>query len=96
MATAGPKEPATGTGDSSASVHRTEQDRGALAERAEQADRELRSAKAELDVRNDYVAALESELEETLAFLRVKTAYIESLPWVRLRVWLKGLRSRSK
>ncbi len=95
MADAAPSGPGTGTDDASHQLHRLEEERRALTERVAQADRELRSAKAELSVKDDYVSAVESELEETLGFLQAKTAYIESLPWVRLKMWLKGLRRRS-
>jgi chromosome segregation ATPase len=94
MADSTHREPATGTDDTTRRIHQLEEKCRTLSERAEQADRELRSAKAEVEVKNEYAASVEAELEEALAFLRTKTAYIESLPWIRLKVWFNGLRRR--
>lgn len=94
MADSTRREPATGTDDETSRIHQLEEECRRLSERAEQADRELRSAKAEVEVKGEYVTAVEAELEETLAFLRTKTAYIESLPWIRLKIWFNGMRRR--
>ena len=77
-------------------IRRLEVEQGTPSGRAAQAERELRSAKAEIEVKDEYVTSLEAELEATLAFLRDKTAYIESLPSVRLKAWMKSLVHRSK
>jgi chromosome segregation ATPase len=94
MADSTHREPATGTDDATSRIHQLEEECRRLSERAEQADRELRSAKAEVEVKDEYVTSVEAELEETLAFLRIKTAYIESLPWIRLKIWFNGQRRR--
>ena len=98
MTDAAEREPTAGGDDEDddpSRIHRLEVERGTLSERAAQAERELRSAKAEIEVKDEYVASLEAELEETLTFLRDKTAYIESLPSVRLKVWMKSMLRRS-
>jgi chromosome segregation ATPase len=94
MAEAAQGEPATGIDGGSKRIHQLEAERQSLAARVEQVERELRAAKAELEVKDEYVTSLESELDETLAFLRAKTAYIESRPSVRLKLWAKRLRRR--
>ncbi|MGH3578596.1 MAG: hypothetical protein ACRDU0_13710 [Mycobacterium sp.] len=86
MTDAAQKESAAGSDEALARLRRLE---------ADQAERELRSAKAEIEVKDEYVTSLEAELEETLAFLRDKTAYIESLPSVRLKVWVRNRFHRS-
>jgi hypothetical protein len=66
-------------------------------DRIGQLERELAAAKAEVGVKDEYIASLENELEQALALVPVldaKVAYIASLPSVRLKVWLKGLRRR--
>jgi hypothetical protein len=94
MADSPRREPAAGSDDAAGRILQLEEECRTLSERAEQADRELRSAKAEVEVKDEYAVSVEAELEETLAFLRTKTAYIESLPWIRLKVWFNGLRRR--
>ncbi len=95
MADAAKREPAAGSGGGPTRIPRLEVERGAPSVQASQTERELRAAKAEIEVKDAYVASLEAELEETLAFLRDKTAYIESLPSVRLKAWMKSLLRRS-
>jgi predicted metal-binding transcription factor (methanogenesis marker protein 9) len=74
-----------------------------LTEWAEQMRRELRFAKADIEVKEEYIASKDeyiaslesgSDLEATLEMLRAKTAYIESLPSVRLKVWIQGVQRR--
>jgi predicted nucleic acid-binding Zn-ribbon protein len=96
MADAVHREPATGIDDGSRRTQQLEAEIRMLTERAAQAERELRAAKAEVEVKDEYVTSLEAELDETLVFLRAKTAYIESRPSVRLKLWVKGLRHRSR
>ena len=96
MVDAAHREPASGGDGGSRRIHRLEAENRALTERAAQTERELRAAKAEVDVKDEYVTSLESELDETLAFLRAKTAYIESRPSVRLKLWATGLWRRSR
>jgi len=96
MTDAAKREPAAGSDHGPTGIRRIDVERGTPSEQAAQAERELRSARAEIEVKDEYVASLEAELEETLAFLRDKTAYIESLPSVRLKVWMKSLLRRSK
>jgi chromosome segregation ATPase len=96
MADAAQSEPSTDIDDASSRIHRLEAEHRALAARVAQSERELRAAKAEIAVKNEYVTSLESELDETLTFLRAKTAYIESLPSVRLKLWVKRLRRRPR
>ncbi len=72
---------------------------------AEQLLRELRFAKAEIEVKEEYIVAKDqyiatlesgSDLEATLDILRAKTAYIESLPSVRMKVWIQGVQCKLK
>ncbi len=56
-----------------------------------EANRELRAANADVAVKDEFVVALEAELDQTLTHLRAKTRYIEALPWVRMKVRMKGL-----
>jgi hypothetical protein len=67
--------------------------------RVGQLERELRAVKAELEVKNEYVAFLEQELDGALALvpvLEAKTAYTESLPSVRFKSWVSGLRPKPR
>jgi chromosome segregation ATPase len=66
-----------------------------LSGRLAQAERELRALRAQLEVKDEYIATFEEEMAlvreqraETLEHLRSKTSYIGSLPSVRLKVWL--------
>jgi chromosome segregation ATPase len=74
-----------------------------LSARLAQLQRELHFAQADIEVKAEYIATFESEittledrLEEALGHLRTKTAYIESLPSVRLKAWVGGLLARSR
>ena len=75
-----------------------------------QAHRELRFAKIEVGVKDEYVAALEAEIrakdeqivmlrgafDEVTDMLKAKISYIDSLPSVRLKLWLLSLQGKSK
>ena len=57
--------------------------------------RELRSARSEIGVKDEFITSLESEiddlerrLDEVVGFLQAKTSYIESLPSVRAKAWI--------
>jgi chromosome segregation ATPase len=71
-----------------ARIRKPEGDIEAHSERADQAERELQAAKADIAVKDEYIASLEEELD-------AKSARIDSFPQVRLKVWLAGLRRGS-
>ena len=95
MTDAAKKKPEADSDEALRRTRRLELEQGTPSARAAQAERELRAAKAEIEVKDEFASSLEAELEETLGFLRNKTEYIESLPSVRLKVWVKGLLHRS-
>lgn len=98
MTDAAGREPALELDEAWGRIRQLEEERRALSEQAGQGERELRSAKADIAVKEEYIASLEAQLEKALALVPVldaKTAYIESLPSVRLKMWLKGMRRRS-
>ncbi|MGO8870312.1 MAG: hypothetical protein ACLQPH_02730 [Acidimicrobiales bacterium] len=79
-------------------TQRLEEECRTLGEQVAQVRRELRFAKADIEVKDEYISSLEaqSELEAALVMLRTKTAYIESLPSVRFKAWLYRLRSQER
>jgi GT2 family glycosyltransferase len=65
--------------------------------------REIEALRSEAAIKDEYIASFEAQIEglrtelaESRAFLNAKTSYIESLPSVRLKKRLGGMRSRSK
>ena len=61
-----------------------------------QALRELRFAKADIEVKNEYIVTLEARPVETVAFLRAKTASFASIVANWMKVRMGSFRSRSK
>ena len=65
--------------------------------------RELEALQLEVAVKDEYIGTFEgqidelkTELAESRAFLNTKTSYIESLPSVRLKKRLSGMRGRPR
>ncbi len=62
-------------------LERLERERSTLAAESAQQERELRHAKADVTVKDEYISTLEAQLE-------ARSRYISSLPSVRFKKWL--------
>jgi GT2 family glycosyltransferase len=89
-------EPTPRPDQNPSSIHQPDEVGLTLSDQDAQTLRELRFAKADIEVKNEYIISLEARPVETIAFLRAKVAAFGSLVAIWLKVRMSDFRGKSK